>query len=116
MKQKETELKETKTKSINLDKLLTEKDNQLISTQTRLEKTEQKLTSLKTEEEKKESEIVSLESSLKEKEIQRPPNWGGYIVQPIIMEFWQGRPSRLHDRIQYTLQDNGGWKIERLAP
>jgi pyridoxamine 5'-phosphate oxidase len=61
-------------------------------------------------------QYLNLSASLKEKEIQRPPNWGGYIVQPIIMEFWQGRPSRLHDRIQYTLQDNGGWKIERLAP
>ena len=48
--------------------------------------------------------------------IQRPPHWGGYIVKPVVIEFWQGRPSRLHDRIQYTLEDNGGWKIERLAP
>lgn len=48
--------------------------------------------------------------------IQRPPHWGGYVVQPEIVEFWQGRPSRLHDRIQYTLQKNGEWKIERLAP
>jgi pyridoxamine 5'-phosphate oxidase len=48
--------------------------------------------------------------------IERPPHWGGYIVKPVIMEFWQGRPSRLHDRIQYTLQDDGSWKIERLAP
>lgn len=52
----------------------------------------------------------------KEKEMQRPQNWGGYIVAPVIIEFWQGRPSRLHDRIQYTLQQDGGWKIERLAP
>jgi pyridoxamine 5'-phosphate oxidase len=48
--------------------------------------------------------------------IQRPPHWGGYLVQPVIIEFWQGRPSRLHDRIQYTLQEDGNWKIERLAP
>lgn len=47
---------------------------------------------------------------------QRPPNWGGYLVQPVIIEFWQGRPSRLHDRIQYTLDETGSWKIERLAP
>ena len=46
----------------------------------------------------------------------RPPHWGGYIVKPVVIEFWQGRPGRLHDRIQYTLEDNGGWKIERLAP
>ena len=50
------------------------------------------------------------------KELERPSNWGGYIVTPIIVEFWQGRPGRLHDRIQYTLQDDGSWKIERLAP
>ena len=48
--------------------------------------------------------------------IQRPDNWGGYIVKPVIIEFWQGRPSRLHDRIQYSFEENGTWKIERLAP
>lgn len=48
--------------------------------------------------------------------IHRPAHWGGYIVKPVSIEFWQGRPSRLHDRIEYTLQENGGWKIERLAP
>jgi len=48
--------------------------------------------------------------------IPRPPYWGGYIVKPVVIEFWQGRPSRLHDRIQYTLEENGAWKIERLAP
>ncbi len=48
--------------------------------------------------------------------IQRPSNWGGFIVKPVIMEFWQGRPSRLHDRIEYSLLENGGWNIVRLAP
>lgn len=48
--------------------------------------------------------------------IPRPPHWGGYIVIPAVIEFWQGRPNRLHDRIQYTLQKDGAWKIERLAP
>ena len=48
--------------------------------------------------------------------ILRPPNWGGYIVMPEAFEFWQGRPNRLHDRIQYSLQKEGNWKIERLAP
>ncbi|MBK7433135.1 MAG: pyridoxamine 5'-phosphate oxidase [Chitinophagaceae bacterium] len=48
--------------------------------------------------------------------IPRPPHWGGYLVRPVQIEFWQGRPSRLHDRILYTLQPDGGWKIERLAP
>ena len=46
----------------------------------------------------------------------RPPHWGGYIVIPEVIEFWQGRPSRLHDRIAYTRQPEGGWKIIRLAP
>lgn len=50
------------------------------------------------------------------KKITRPTNWGGYIVQPVSVEFWQGRESRLHDRIQYTLQEGGNWMIERLAP
>jgi pyridoxamine 5'-phosphate oxidase len=47
--------------------------------------------------------------------IPRPQHWGGYIVKPTELEFWQGRSSRLHDRIRYTLQ-NDVWKIERLAP
>ncbi|MEJ7766597.1 MAG: pyridoxamine 5'-phosphate oxidase [Chitinophagaceae bacterium] len=46
----------------------------------------------------------------------RPEYWGGYIVKPVTVEFWQGRTSRLHDRIQYTLLESGSWKIERLAP
>ena len=48
--------------------------------------------------------------------ISRPPHWGGYRVRPTRIEFWQGRPSRLHDRILYSLQGSGSWKIERLAP
>lgn len=46
----------------------------------------------------------------------RPQHWGGYIVKPALVEFWQGRSNRLHDRVQYTLEENGMWKIERLAP
>jgi pyridoxamine 5'-phosphate oxidase len=57
-----------------------------------------------------------LSSRLKENAPGRPPYWGGYILKPTKVEFWQGRPSRLHDRILYTLQGNGRWKIERLAP
>ena len=57
-----------------------------------------------------------LKKQLKGKTIQRPEHWGGYIVKPVIIEFWQGRLSRLHDRLQYSLEDNGKWKIERLAP
>ena len=48
--------------------------------------------------------------------VTRPPHWGGYLVKPVRMEFWQGRPSRLHDRILFSLQTNGQWKIQRLAP
>ena len=48
--------------------------------------------------------------------IPRPEHWGGFRVVPDRVEFWQGRSSRLHDRINYTLQENGTWKIERLAP
>ncbi|HEY1870280.1 MAG TPA: pyridoxamine 5'-phosphate oxidase [Chitinophagaceae bacterium] len=51
-----------------------------------------------------------------DKEFQRPIHWGGYVVKPVIIEFWQGRTGRLHDRIQYSLLEDGGWKIERLAP
>lgn len=48
--------------------------------------------------------------------LHRPSYWGGYIVKPVTIEYWQGRTNRLHDRIQYTLEENGGWKMERLAP
>jgi len=56
------------------------------------------------------------EDALKEKTGERPSHWGGYLVQPVIIEFWQGRPSRLHDRLQYTLEETGSWTLERLAP
>lgn len=49
-------------------------------------------------------------------EIPKPPHWGGYRVKPIRMEFWQGRPSRMHDRICYSKTEATDWKIERLAP
>jgi pyridoxamine 5'-phosphate oxidase len=49
-------------------------------------------------------------------QLKRPVHWGGYSVKPVVLEFWQGRPGRLHDRIQYSLDENGKWKIERLAP
>jgi pyridoxamine 5'-phosphate oxidase len=45
-----------------------------------------------------------------------PPHWGGYRLKPDAFEFWQGRPNRLHDRFRYTLEPDGGWLIERLAP
>ncbi|MFT6334982.1 MAG: pyridoxamine 5'-phosphate oxidase [Halioglobus sp.] len=50
-----------------------------------------------------------------EEKIPLPDFWGGYIVKPTAIEFWQGRPSRLHDRLRYKLED-GRWKVERLAP
>ncbi|MFN7118804.1 MAG: pyridoxamine 5'-phosphate oxidase [Saprospiraceae bacterium] len=46
----------------------------------------------------------------------RPEYWGGYVVKPTLVEFWQGRSNRLHDRLQYTWQSDQTWKIERLAP
>lgn len=49
-------------------------------------------------------------------EIPKPPHWGGYRVKPQRIEFWQGRPSRMHDRILYSITDEGNWTIERLAP
>ncbi len=49
-------------------------------------------------------------------EIPKPPNWGGFRLQPVAIEFWQGRPSRLHDRIYYSLNNSGAWTISRLAP
>ncbi|HEV8589175.1 MAG TPA: pyridoxamine 5'-phosphate oxidase [Pyrinomonadaceae bacterium] len=48
--------------------------------------------------------------------VPRPPHWGGYRVKPDRIEFWQGREDRLHDRLLYTLQDDGTWLLERLAP
>lgn len=59
--------------------------------------------------------IANFETKFSNKEITRPSNWGGYIITPYLIEFWQGRSSRLHDRVQYTLEKNN-WKIERLAP
>ncbi len=63
-----------------------------------------------------EENVAELEKSFDGKDIDRPPHWGGYLVKPVMIEFWQGRTSRLHDRIQYTAIADKGWKIERLAP
>ena len=51
-----------------------------------------------------------------EVDVPRPPYWGGFRVEPRSIEFWQGRPSRLHDRIRYTIRPDGSWAIERLSP
>ncbi len=63
-----------------------------------------------------EEKLKALEGQYEGKEIPRPSYWGGYLVKPVSIEFWQGRPNRLHDRIRYSLQNDFSWKIERLAP
>jgi len=64
-----------------------------------------------------EDTVEQLEEQYKhEEELPRPEHWGGYLVRPAMVEFWQGRASRLHDRLQYIVQDDGSWTIERLAP
>lgn len=62
-----------------------------------------------------EKNLKNLEQQFEGKEIPRPEHWGGFLVEPVSIEFWQGRANRLHDRIRYTLNDFD-WKIERLAP
>lgn len=62
------------------------------------------------------NQLVNLEKVFEKQEVDKPENWGGILVKPVSIEFWQGRPNRLHDRLRYTLLDDGDWKIERLAP
>jgi pyridoxamine 5'-phosphate oxidase len=73
------------------------------------------------------SQVVQDRAALQEKweqlerrypgqEVPRPPHWGGYALKPDRVEFWQGRPNRLHDRFRYTRQEDKSWVIERLAP
>lgn len=63
-----------------------------------------------------EDKLAELEKEYEGKEIPRPKNWGGFLAKPYEIEFWQGRPNRLHDRIIYELQEDYEWKISRLAP
>ncbi|KAB1158083.1 pyridoxamine 5'-phosphate oxidase [Flavobacterium luteum] len=63
-----------------------------------------------------ENKLKDLEIQFQGKDILRPENWGGFIVRPLEVEFWQGRPNRLHDRIIYTYQEDYTWSIKRLAP
>jgi pyridoxamine 5'-phosphate oxidase len=63
-----------------------------------------------------ENNLKELERKFEGKEIPRPDFWGGFLVVPHEVEFWQGRPNRLHDRIQYLLQEDYSWSINRLSP
>jgi pyridoxamine-phosphate oxidase len=63
-----------------------------------------------------EEKLILAEKEFSGKEIPRPEHWGGYRVIPQTIEFWQGRSSRLHDRILFTLTDQEKWTLERLAP
>jgi pyridoxamine 5'-phosphate oxidase len=62
-----------------------------------------------------EKKVSRLASAFKDKPVPRPERWGGFLLQPLLFEFWQGRPDRLHDRLQFTYS-SGGWKIVRLSP
>ena len=63
-----------------------------------------------------EDRLEQLTREYETKPVPLPPYWGGYRVAPDMLEFWQGRPNRLHDRLRYTLQSNSQWLIERLSP
>lgn len=63
-----------------------------------------------------ERKLEKLENDYKGVEIPRPPYWGGLIIKPVEIEFWQGRPNRLHDRIRYKLDKDFYWNIDRLSP
>ena len=60
--------------------------------------------------------LKNLETEVSGSEIKRPENWGGFLVKPVEVEFWQGRANRLHDRIRYKLEADFNWKIDRLSP
>lgn len=60
--------------------------------------------------------LEELKQKYASKEVPRPPNWGGFRVIPSAIEFWQGRPNRLHDRLHYRLVEDGSWVRERLSP
>jgi pyridoxamine 5'-phosphate oxidase len=63
-----------------------------------------------------EEQVKQLEKQYPDEDIPLPPNWGGYLLTPSEIEFWQGRQNRLHDRLRYTRQPDNRWRIERLSP
>jgi pyridoxamine 5'-phosphate oxidase len=63
-----------------------------------------------------ESGLEELMKQYADGDVPRPEYWGGYRIRPTSFEFWQGRPNRLHDRLRYSLVEDGSWKIERLSP
>lgn len=63
-----------------------------------------------------ENRLQEMQSKYRGEDIPTPPDWGGYVLAPTRIEFWQGRPSRLHDRFRYSRQADGTWRIERLSP
>ncbi|MCA1688880.1 MAG: pyridoxamine 5'-phosphate oxidase [Actinobacteria bacterium] len=62
------------------------------------------------------AKVAEAERRFAGREVERPPDWGGYLLEPEAVEFWQGQPDRLHDRLRYRMAPAGGWILERLSP